>query len=289
MIPVDAQAHAPYGPTKMRFRSSVLPVCALLDIFGVARADDRALAREHYQKGSKAFALGAYDEAVAEYSAAYRLRDDPALLYNLAQTHRLANHAPEALRFYKMYLTLQPQAANRSEVEGKIAELQKLIEQQKKTATAMPPDSVKAPAETSPPEPERRPETALQLRPHPQMPTVAPVRVVDQYPGRTKKIAGIGVAAVGVAALVCGIALSVVARGYEGDVVTQYDPGKYGDGQIFGTVGPILLGIGGAAAISGVVIAVLGQRESRSAGAAKVSVRPTVGPSGAMATLRLGF
>src|SRR6266536_983749 len=114
---------------------------ALLLLSGVARADDKAQARDHYQKGTKAFALGAYDEAVAEYSAAYRLVDDPALLYNIAQAHRLAGHASEALRFYRMYVTLLPRAPNRDEVDGKIAELTKLVDQQKRTQSALPPDA----------------------------------------------------------------------------------------------------------------------------------------------------
>lgn len=49
-----------------------------------ARADERSEAKEHFVKGTKAFDLGAYDEAVNEYSLAYRLLDDPALLYNIA-------------------------------------------------------------------------------------------------------------------------------------------------------------------------------------------------------------
>jgi tetratricopeptide (TPR) repeat protein len=100
--------------------------------------NDRALAREHYFKGTRAFDLGAYDEAIAEYGAAYRIKDDPALLYNLGQAHRLAGHAAEALRIYKVYLSKRPEAANRPEVEAKIAELQKLIEQQNRTKS-MPP------------------------------------------------------------------------------------------------------------------------------------------------------
>ncbi len=272
----------------------VKPALSLILVFalvGAARADDRALAREHFQKGSKAFALGAYDEAIAEYSAAYRAKDDPALLYNIAQAHRLATHAADALRFYKMYLSLLPKAPNRDEVEGKIAELQKLVDQQKKTATAMPPDSVKQPSETSRIEPPpEKPPAPIAVNPAPPAPP-APERaaVVDLHPGRAKKIAGVTVAGVGVAALVVGIALGAVAKGYEDDIVAQYDPRKASDGDTFGTVGPVLIGIGGAAVVAGVVVAVLGFKESRSASARKLSLLPTIGPSGGAALLRVSF
>jgi tetratricopeptide (TPR) repeat protein len=105
-----------------------------------APEDDVAAAREHYQKGTRAFELGAYDEAIAEYSAAYRLKDAPEILYNMAQAHRLAGHPGDALRLYRQYLVKVPNASNREQVQVKIDELQKLIDQQNKTKTGLPPD-----------------------------------------------------------------------------------------------------------------------------------------------------
>ena len=262
----------------------------LLVVAGAARADDRALAREHFQKGSRAFALGAYDEAITEYSAAYRLKDDPALLYNIAQAHRLAMHAPEALRFYKMYLSLLSKAPNRDDVEVKIAELQKLVDQQKKTATSMPPDTIKQPTENPRSEPAaEQHETVSQSQPPAPAPEPARSTLVDAHMGRTKKITGIAVATVGVAALAAGIALSAIAKGYEGDVVAQYDPHKASDGNTLGTTGPILIGVGGAAVVAGVVVAVLGVKESRSPSKPQLSIFPVIGPSSGAAVLRLGF
>ena len=70
---------------------------ALAVTAGVARADDdersRAAAREHYARGTSFFDLGHYDDAVAEYDKAYQAKNEPSLLYNIAQAHRLAGHA----------------------------------------------------------------------------------------------------------------------------------------------------------------------------------------------------
>jgi tetratricopeptide (TPR) repeat protein len=91
----------------------------------VALADDLAAAREHYHKGVTAYEVGDFDEAIREFSASYKLKDDPTILFNLAQSHRFAHHRDEALRSYRIYLQKVPDAANRDEVEKTVAELQK--------------------------------------------------------------------------------------------------------------------------------------------------------------------
>jgi tetratricopeptide (TPR) repeat protein len=229
----------------------------------IARADDRALAREHYVKGTNAFDLGSYDEAVSEYTAAYRLKNDPALLYNIAQAHRLAGHAADALHFYKIFLSKLPDAPNRSEIETKIAELQKLVEQQKNSETS-PPTGVKpqSPQEAKPVE--TAPAETAAASP-------ATVAQPDQHRGRTKKIAGLVVGAIGLAALAGGIGLSVAAQ-QAGDALTAldqsggtFDPAKESAGKSYGIAGPAMIGIGAAALIAGVVVGVLGIREAKSA------------------------
>ncbi len=87
------------------------------------RAADLDAARDHFVKGTRAYELGLYEEAIAEYMAAYKIKDDPALLFNIGQAHRLAGHPAEALRFYKTYLAKLPAAHNRGEVEAKMADL----------------------------------------------------------------------------------------------------------------------------------------------------------------------
>jgi tetratricopeptide (TPR) repeat protein len=121
--------------------SKKLAILAVLLIgAGVAgAAEDRQTARDHYIKGTRLFDLGRFDDAIKEYEAAYEIKDDPVLLYNIAQAHRLAGHSQQALFYYKSFLRRAPKTPNRVEVETKVAELEKLIEQQAKTQT-MPPD-----------------------------------------------------------------------------------------------------------------------------------------------------
>jgi tetratricopeptide (TPR) repeat protein len=82
-----------------------------------------AAAREHYRRGTTLYDLGNYLAAAAEFAKAYGCRDDAVLLYNIAQSYRLARRMPEARDYYHAYLERAPRASNRAEVERKIADL----------------------------------------------------------------------------------------------------------------------------------------------------------------------
>src|SRR5258706_8903492 len=68
---------------------------------GAARADNATEARAHFEAGSAHFAVGEFDQAGLEYQEAYKLKPDPALLYNAAQAYRLAGNHQKALVLYK--------------------------------------------------------------------------------------------------------------------------------------------------------------------------------------------
>jgi len=111
----------------------------------VARsADAPNTARAHFEKGSTAYDLGQFREAAREYEIAYRLKNDPALLYNIGQAYRFAGDTAEALRAYKAYLRRSPEAPNRREVDTQIVKLQRLVDEQR-TSTTSPPHGVATP------------------------------------------------------------------------------------------------------------------------------------------------
>jgi tetratricopeptide (TPR) repeat protein len=87
--------------------------------------DDPALeARAHAKQATTYYNLSRFRDALAEYEAAYMIRPDPALLYNVAQCHRQLGNDADALRFYKSYLRNAPDAPNRAEVEKRIKQLE---------------------------------------------------------------------------------------------------------------------------------------------------------------------
>jgi tetratricopeptide (TPR) repeat protein len=90
-----------------------------------ARADDdKAVAREAYQKGSRYYDLRQYAEALDAFKRAYLNYEEPAFLFNIAQCHRALGHRDEALQFYRSYLRKLPNAPNRDEVRRIIATLE---------------------------------------------------------------------------------------------------------------------------------------------------------------------
>ncbi|MGB8299070.1 MAG: tetratricopeptide repeat protein [Polyangia bacterium] len=282
----------------------VVAAAALLALSaGVARGDDEGSAREHYVKGTRAYELGLYDEAIAEYMAAYKIKDDPALLFNLGQAHRLAGQAAEALRLYKTYLSKVPEAANRADVEGKIRELKELVEKQKQQPQTEPP-AVSAPV---PPPPAAEPAPPIPAPVAPGAATdvgasgkPAPAAVVQSAasegspPGRGMKVAGIAVAASGLALVGTGIAFGVLAK-QAGDQLTQldqqhsvFDPSKQSAGQRDQVIEGVCIGVGAAAVASGTILYLVGRRRGQDAPQA-ITVSPAVAAHSAGATLRMVF
>jgi len=109
-------------------------------------------AREATKRGTAAYNLGAYEEAAKNYEQAYRLVQDPILLFNVGQSWRLAGKPDKALIAYKAYLRTGPQdAPNREQVERRIPELEQVISETKRTQSAPPAGTlaVLPPAEAS--------------------------------------------------------------------------------------------------------------------------------------------
>jgi hypothetical protein len=128
----------------------VLVGSLVMALAGVSRADNAEdEAKRHFDDGTKAYNLGEFTRAATEYRAAYNAKPDPVLLYNIAQSYRLANDFPQALFFYKSFRRNLPDAANRAEVDERIRALEEQIERQKSVAISPPNNTV--PPGTAPP------------------------------------------------------------------------------------------------------------------------------------------
>jgi tetratricopeptide (TPR) repeat protein len=128
-------------------RSSALTLVLLLLAGLPALAADRgADAKQIYEEATAAFGLGRYAEAAEKYEAAFSLRPDPALLYNAAQSYRLAGNKPRALELYRNCLRLSPNFANAEDARNHVANLKREIEEEQSaraaTATTPPPVAV---------------------------------------------------------------------------------------------------------------------------------------------------
>jgi tetratricopeptide (TPR) repeat protein len=138
-----------------------------------AAAKDRE-AREHYTQGMRHFDLGEVDDAIKEFRAAYQISAAPGLLFNIAQAYRTKKDYENALQFYKNYLRLQPRAPNRVDVEARVAEMEKLVEQQaqmekERPHGVIPPNQEAVETPEAPPAPAPAPATpVVAARPAPR-------------------------------------------------------------------------------------------------------------------------
>lgn len=109
-------------------RLALVVVTALALIGGprLAFAEDAATrsAKRHYVKGDKLFNLGKFEQALAEFEAAYEAKPIPKLLFNIGQAHRNLDHYEQAIFAYRKYLSLVPDADNREAVLVLIDELE---------------------------------------------------------------------------------------------------------------------------------------------------------------------
>jgi tetratricopeptide (TPR) repeat protein len=104
---------------------TMIMTMALLLVCNAAFADDKETARENAKQATVAYNLGHYDEAAALYEEAYKLVQDPTLLYNLGQCYRQANILDKALTAYRSYLRTAPEdAPNRAKVQEWVGELE---------------------------------------------------------------------------------------------------------------------------------------------------------------------
>ena len=204
-------------------------------------------AKQYVDAGLAAQNTGDYDTAVSMYEKAYALVPHPVLLFNMAQAHRLAKHDDKALELYDKYLAADPNgpqvktarelatdlrakvAADKAAADAKAADAAKVAEaariaEEKKAADAKAAEAARV-AQTEP-------GTGGPIGPSP-----TPAQPSDEgvgHPGRTLRIAGIGVGAVGVVGVGVGIVFGLKARSLADDLSApgaMFDPKKVDDGK----------------------------------------------------------
>jgi hypothetical protein len=170
----------------------------------------RRLAKEWFSGAEQAENSGNDTEAVRAYACSYKMVAHPFTAFNLGRVAERTGDNELALKMFKAYLTLKPDAADGEDVRARIQSIEAKIaaasapaaisetspEAATPSSTETPADSVSPPPETSPAPPEvaRRPEP----EPQPQGPRS---RVLEWTIG--------GAAGV---ALVVGVGLNLAAR-----------------------------------------------------------------------------
>jgi tetratricopeptide (TPR) repeat protein len=97
-------------------------------------------ARQLFVTGTQHYQAGRLDEALASFLEAWRAVPGPELAYNVARTYERMGDAQHGIEFYQHYLRqAAPDAAERADVERRIAELEAIARRQREQIVALPP------------------------------------------------------------------------------------------------------------------------------------------------------
>ena len=257
---------------------------------GANARNDARVAMEHFRRGTRAYDLGHFIEAAAEYEKAYEAKETPALLYNLGQAYRGAGEHQKALNAYRAYLRNSPaDAPNRDAVASFIEALKKTIELQKQTAEKPPAGAIPPPP--APLSTKTEPLAVVIVSPPPPPPKKREPDLHELSLGKKLRIAGASVAAAGVGGLVAGGVLA----GWTAKVNhtlnnpspgATYDKANEQKGRIDQALATTFLVVGGAALIGGVAALAWG---SAAVKRNSYAVAPSFGPTHAAATFRVSF
>lgn len=189
--------------------------------------EQRAEARGAFEAGRAAFEAGEYESALDHFERAYAITPAPELLYNIGQSADRLRMDERALEAFQGYLDALPEADDRAAVEARIVALERTLAERRDT--------------------EPGPEDA---------PAVSPAG----HAGNDSMIAAWTTAGAGVAVAVAGLVLVAVADGRASEVESAPEgtpwrdvDAAYGQAHDFSVAGGVLLGVGAAVAVAGVV------------------------------------
>jgi tetratricopeptide (TPR) repeat protein len=235
----------------LRRRLRALAIAGCIAVAGLPRvalaqdttAGNVAAARKHFEKARTCYQQGAYREAVAELEAAHQL--DPTakdLVFNLGVVHEKLADIDEALKWFRLYTTMDLAAPERDRADAYIRRIEGAKrELEEKQATSLPPPLPLPP----PPAPVVEPTGATPPPPAAvptPLPSVQPLVTVSSAPAHASvnasangSVNGMGrsdgltwtVAGVSTAALAFGIVMAVKAENDKPDA--NYVTGRNGN------------------------------------------------------------
>jgi tetratricopeptide (TPR) repeat protein len=113
---------------RVGFLIAALSVVLLHTAHAAPSESAKQKARSHFRQGKAYQDAGAYDDAVREYEAAYKLAPLPQLLFNIGQAQRLKGDKQKALEAYQRFLAAAPDDPFADEARTHVATIKLKIE-----------------------------------------------------------------------------------------------------------------------------------------------------------------
>ena len=201
-------------------------------------ASDIEQARQFYAQGKAQYEAKDYLGALDDFEHSYALTRSTALLFDIAQAHRLAGsgHCAASRRYYRSYLELEPEAENKREVDERLAEIAGCADAEEQAAAA---DAKRAAAAAT--QPNASPATSAN--------TAAPLNP----PSHSTPVVAVLTTGVGAALLVTGAVLYFRARQrfHEAERTCPCPEGSFSDWQKLTNLSYGLMAVGGAGVVVG--------------------------------------
>jgi tetratricopeptide (TPR) repeat protein len=128
---------------------------------GGAVGDAKAEGKAHLKRANELAGDGDCAAAIAEYTKAYELLNDPVVLFNRGECYRRTGDGEAAADDYHAFLDKVPNAPNRADIEAKLVALEAPEPSKREKPAAEPPPPPKtaeAPPRAAPPPPPAAPK-----------------------------------------------------------------------------------------------------------------------------------
>lgn len=254
-------------------------------------AETKKRAKQYVDAALAAQEGGDYDQAVTLYQKAYDLIPHPLMLFNIGQAQRLAGRDEEALAAYQKYIDADPNGPKAAEAKGFIAEIQPRVtkaraEKAERDRQAAEAEQKRKDAEAKAAEEEKKRKEAEEAAKQREEEDAAEAKANhDHGHGSGRKTLGLIIGGSGVAIAGAGAVFGVLAMKSWKDAkavcgntqmcATDADTMKANqladDTRLRGNLSTILLGVGGAAIATGIVLYVTAPSESSTQQAVRIT------------------
>jgi hypothetical protein len=92
-------------------------------------ADDTQKAKEAFQTAQRLYKEARYAEAIVKFEEAYAIKPSPVLFFNIGRCHEQLADVPKAMRAYREYLRMAPDAKDKDTVNDAIANLERRLKE----------------------------------------------------------------------------------------------------------------------------------------------------------------
>lgn len=102
---------------------------AISDAAAAVSAGDLQKAKEFFGAGQKLYKTGEYTKALNKFEEAYAVRPHPAISYNIGKCYEQLGENGKAMRAFRDYLRMQPEAKDKESVLDAIANLERRLKE----------------------------------------------------------------------------------------------------------------------------------------------------------------